>query len=91
MKFASSLLVAVVSIIISSGFAVAKPAFKSALGVANCAVCHADGKDKKEANPANALWKKAKDMSAKMAAGKGDFAGKKACNDCHKGKQKPAK
>ena len=70
-----------------------KPPFKTALGVANCNVCHADA-DKKVAptEPDRLkLYNSAKDMVAKMKAGEGDYKGKTACNDCHQGKQKPAK
>jgi hypothetical protein len=30
-------------------------------------------------------------VEGKLKDGKGDYAGKKTCNDCHQGKQKPAK
>lgn len=80
-------LVLLAALVAAGGLAEAKPSYKKDLGVANCNVCHVS--DKKAANDSNPLWKKAKEHSAKLAEGKGDFAGKKSCNDCHKGKQKP--
>lgn len=71
----------------AGGIAEAKPIYKKEIGITYCTVCHVS--DKKAPNASNPLWKKAKEHSAKLAEGKGDFAGKKACNDCHKGKQKP--
>jgi mono/diheme cytochrome c family protein len=71
------------------GVAGAKPVWKKDLGVANCAACHLE--DKKAANPDNKLWAVGKDHAAKMKEGKGAFAGKTVCADCHKGATKPPK
>ena len=68
-----------------------KLAYKKELGMASCTTCHTDGKDKKEANATNKLWAKAKDQVTQLKEQKGAFAGKKTCNDCHNGKQVPAK
>lgn len=80
---------AVLATFLVSGLATAKPAWKKDTGAENCAVCHLE--DKKADNSANKLYKAAKDMEAKMKEGKGDFAGKASCGDCHKGAMKPAK
>ncbi len=72
-----------------SGMAFGRPAYKKDLGAENCAVCHLD--DKKAPNAANKEWKTAKEMADKLKEGKGTFAGKTACADCHKGQMKPAK
>lgn len=68
-----------------------KPPYKKELGAANCNVCHAEGKEKKEPNPDNKLWSEAKKHADKLKEGKGEYAGKKTCNDCHQGKMKPEK
>jgi mono/diheme cytochrome c family protein len=72
-----------------SGMAFARPAYKKDLGAENCATCHLE--DKKAPNPANKDYKVSKEMADKMKEGKGAFAGKTACADCHKGQMKPAK
>ena len=79
---------AVFALVVTSGIALAKPSWKKDVGAENCATCHLD--DKKAANPGNKTWKAAKDMADKVAAGKGEFAGK-SCGDCHKGQMKPPK
>lgn len=73
------------------GSAGAKLSFKKDLGIDKCTECHAEGADKKAANPGNALWKTAKEHADKLKAKQGDYAGKATCNDCHQGKRKPAK
>ena len=75
--------------LIFSGIAFAKPAFKKDLGMASCTDCHIQGKFKEPSD--KELYKKAKEMVDNMKKGEGDFAGKKSCNDCHAGKQKPEK
>jgi len=65
-----------------AGTSIAKPGYKKDLGQ-KCDFCHAEGKEKKEANPDNKHWKAAKDMAKK-------HAGKK-CGECHKGSTKPEK
>ncbi len=80
---------AIGALLLASSVASAKPPFKKATGL-DCKECHIAGKFK-EPNADNKLWKSAKDMEAKMKAGKGDFAGKTDCNTCHQGKAKPAK
>jgi len=68
-----------------------KMSYKKDLGLSACTDCHADGAEKKAANPGNKLWKAAHEMSKDMAAGTGDFAGKTSCASCHGGKLRPAK
>ena len=82
-------MVIVVAVVTAGGLAQAKPSYKKDLGIANCNACHLT--DKKAANDSNKLWKKAKEHNTMLAEGKGDFKGKKTCNDCHKGMQKPGK
>ncbi len=74
---------------LASSLAISKPGYKKDLGAESCATCHVD--DKKAPNPSNKLWKSAQDMAEKTKAGKGEFAGKAGCADCHKGQMKPAK
>lgn len=69
--------------------AFAKPAYKKALGVTDCTACHVKG-DMKKPNPENALYKTATLHSENIKNGVGEFKDK-ACIDCHKGAQKPAK
>lgn len=91
MKFKYILPAIVVSVVMCAGPATAKPAYRTGLGIDGCDKCHVTGKEKSYPNPSNVLWKVSKDMSARMAEGKGNFAGKKSCNDCHFGKLKPLK
>jgi hypothetical protein len=90
-KLLSIFLATVISVTMSAGFATAKSVYRTALGVDGCDKCHVTGKEKSYPNPSNVLWKRSKDMSARMADGKGEFSGKKSCNDCHLGKLKPLK
>lgn len=71
------------------GAASAKMPWKKDLGAESCDTCHKAGAPKSTANPDNKIWAASKDMAAKMKEGKGDFAGKTSCGDCHKGKMKP--
>jgi hypothetical protein len=82
--------VVIIAMFMTSGLALAKPAFKAAVGAKDCKDCHVPGKFK-EPNPSNKMWATAKDMAAKMKEGKGDFAGKTDCNSCHQGQPKPPK
>ena len=88
-RMATALAVSVLAAALGTGLAIAKPAYKSALGAEKCDTCHVEGQPKSTANTGNPTWVKAKDMAAKMKEAKGDFAGKTSCNDCHKGKMKP--
>lgn len=88
-KFTIVLVSAVVIVTMWAGFAAAKASFKKDLGIDDCNKCHVA--DKKAANDSNSLWKKAKEHSAKLVEGRGDFYGKRTCNDCHHGMQKPPK
>jgi len=86
----SRLFVTIIALALSVSFAGAafgKAAWKKDLGAKGCADCHLE--DKKAKNPDNKHWKVAKDHAAKLKAAKGDYAGKKTCGDCHKGKMKP--
>lgn len=81
----------VVLVTMSTANVTAKSVYRSALGVDGCDKCHVTGKEKTYPNPSNPLWKDSKAMSARMVDGKGEFAGKKSCKDCHFGKLKPLK
>lgn len=85
------LIVVVACSLVFSGLALARPAYKQALGKEACTDCHVAGKFKQaptaESKEKVALYKKTKEMVAKMKEGKGDFAGKTACSDCHKPKK----
>jgi cytochrome c2 len=77
------LLIASIALATAMAFAVsanAKSSYKKDLGL-KCAECHAEGKDKKEPNPDNKLWKKAKDGHGKA----------KKCGECHEGSTKGKK
>ena len=91
MKLVKFGLVALFSLGLGLGPATAKMAYKKELGIEKCTVCHADGADKKAPNPDNVMWKTAKEHADKLKGAQGDYAGKHTCDDCHHGKQKPAK
>ena len=82
-------IVLAVAVAVAAGAALGRPAFKKDLGLENCDVCHLA--EKKAQNTGNKLWVTAKEHAAKLKAGTGDYAGKTACADCHKGHQKPPK
>lgn len=69
--------------------AFARPAYKKGLGINDCTACHVKG-DMKKPNMENALYKTAQLHADNIKNGVAEFKDK-ACIDCHKGAQKPAK